>query len=295
MRYLLLTLVISVGLAAALPGSVAADLGLTQTTQAVLSCTDGHSVSLAADPSLLASLAADVQSINASGTGTTCSLDTAAAGPAAGADWTVYDYNRSGQEIAPRNSPNSHPATTTATTTMFDFLFGHYTALLTTNDKSLTGDLSATTLNDQIDVQGPATTFMTQHGGGDCVNNAPAAVRFFFVSPSASGTSAASPVGFYTQFWWSNPTSVQLINGNTSSPPSITASMTDPTEWSDWNGQRGDSSPGVFAAFEQASDQVQTIGLSFGGDCFFETGVKAVYSAPPPTYEQFSSNFTETP
>jgi hypothetical protein len=35
--------------------------------------------------------------------------------------------------------------------------------------------------------------------------------------------------------------------------------------------------------------------LSFGGECFFETGVKADYPAVnPPPYEMFSSNFSES-
>jgi len=293
MKYLLLTLAISVGLAAGVPGSVSADTSLAQTSQAILSCTDGHSVSLGVDPTTLASLAADVQAINAGATGTTCTLNTAASNPSTGtASWTVFDYNPSGQEIAPRNSPNSHPATTTGTTTSFDFLDGHYTALLTTNDKSLTGDLSTTTLHDSISVDGPASTFETQHSGGtNCASNFPAAVRFFFTAPSASGTYPFSPVGFYTSVWWSNPISVHLLNGNQGTMD-ISASMADPNEWSDWNGQRGTVVP---VAFEKAIHKVQSIGLSFGGDCFFETGVRAVYptTAPPP-YEMFHSTFTET-
>src|SRR2546421_7457613 len=48
----------------------------------------------------------------------------------------------------------------------------------------------------------PATSFMTQHNGGDCVSNTPAAVRSYFRSPSASGPSTGTPpAGFYTQFW----------------------------------------------------------------------------------------------
>jgi len=40
---------------------------------------------------------------------------------------------------------------------------------------------------------------------------------------------------------------------------------------------------------------VQAIGLSFGGLCFFETGVTAEYPGTPPPYEMFSSKFSETP
>jgi hypothetical protein len=69
--------------------------------------------------------------------------------------------------------------------------------------------------------------------------------------------------------------------------------MVHPAEWSDWNGQSG-ANPAVTAAFETATRNVQEIGLSFGGECFFETGVKADYPAGPPPYEMFSSNFSES-
>lgn len=279
-----------------LPGSVAADISPTQTTQVILSCADGHSVILWADAATLTSLTTDVQALNASGA--SCTLNTTAADPpTTSAKWTVYDYNSSGQEIAPRNSPNSDPASTTGTTTTFNFLDGHYTALLTTTDKSLTGDLSSKTLNDSITVSGSAATFMTQHGGGDCVNNVPAAVRFFFVSPSASGpslgtspagTGGTTGAGFYTSFWWSHPVQPhELITGNQAGL-TITANMADPAEWSDWNGQSG-ANPEVTPAFETAISHVQEIGLSFGGECFFETGVQA-----QPTPEIFSSDFGES-
>jgi hypothetical protein len=69
----------------------------------------------------------------------------------------------------------------------------------------------------------------------------------------------------------------------------MAADMSDPSEWSDWNGQRGNSSPAVTEAFLEATHKVLEIGLSFGGECFFETGVT------PTTFtsEQFSSAFTE--
>jgi len=272
---------------ALLPGSVAADITPLQTTQVVLSCADGHSVVLFADPATLTSLTSDVQSLNA--LGADCTMSTSAANTSTtSAKWTVYDYNSSGQEIAPRNSPSSGPAQTSGDTTTFPFLAGHYTALLTTTDKSLTGDLSTATLTDTVAVNGSAATFMTQHNGGNCVSNAPAAVRFYFVSPSASGSSVGTPpAGFYTRFWWSNPVSAHLLTGS-QGPTTITAMMSDPNEWSDWNGQRG-SNPAVTEAFEEAIHDVQTIGLSFGGDCFFETGVQAM-----PTPENFASTFDES-
>src|SRR2546430_2327364 len=102
-------------------------------TQITLSCNDGHSVIFEVDQITLTSLLADVQAINASATGTSCTLTMAAIDPSnETTEWTVYDYNPSNQAIAPRNSPNSMPATTTGTTTTFQFKAGIYTALLTT-------------------------------------------------------------------------------------------------------------------------------------------------------------------
>jgi hypothetical protein len=271
-----------------LPASVGADISPTQTTQVILSCADGHSVILWADAATLTSLTSDVQALNASGA--SCTLNTTAADPSTDqTNWTVYDYNPSGQEIAPRNSPGSLPATTNGDTATFNFLPGHYTALLTTTDKSLTGDLSSKTLMDTVSVGESTGTFMTQHNGGDCVGNTPAAVRFYFVSPSASGSSIGTPpAGFYTQFWWSNPIDVKLLAEDQTSM-SMSAMMGDATMWSDWNGKRPTEDPSVMEAFQEAIHKVQTVGLSFGGECFFETGVNA-----PNTPETFSSKFGES-
>ena len=278
------------------PGRLATDAistDLSQSYQVILSCTDGHSVVLSVDAATLTSLAADVDAINASGTGVTCTLESTALDPSSQTTaWTVYDYNPSNNALAPRNAPNKMPATTTGSVTTFTFLPGKFTALLTTTDRSLTGDLSMTTLTDEIRVSGSATTFMTQHGGGDCVGNVPAAVRFYFVSPSASrSTIGTPPAGFYTQFWWSNRASLQLLNGTQIG--TIIANVGDPSEWSDWNGKRPSDSPEVAAAWEKAIHNVQTVGLSFGGLCFFETGV--ITDPSTTSDEMFSSTFSETP
>src|SRR5438445_7886464 len=129
--------------------------GQTGDMQVTLSCNDGHSVIFEVDQTTLTSLLADVQAINASGTGTSRTLTMAAIDPSSETTkWTVYDYNPSNQAIAPRNSPNSMPATTTGTTTTFPFKLNIYTALLTTTDKSLTGDLSSTMLSATVEVEG---------------------------------------------------------------------------------------------------------------------------------------------
>ncbi len=279
----------TLALGTAITPGASADL-LPATSLATLTCNDGHSVALNTDSATLTSLAADVASINASGTGMSCTLATSAVDPSSEtSEWTVYDYNPSNQAIAPRNSPNKMPATSPdGVTWTFPFKQDIYTALFTTTDPLLTGNLTGRTLTDHIVVSGDAASFMTQHNGGDCVSNFPAAVRFYFTSPSASGSSVGTPpAGFYTKFWWSNPMDLDLLSGNMMG--NISADMSDPAEWSDWNGQSG-ANPAVTAAFLEAIQKVQSIGLSFGGDCFFETGVTPT---DPFTNEQFTSTFGE--
>ena len=293
MRRLVISSIATLALAGAAPVGVEADIGLTQSNQVTLSCNDGHSVVILVDSATLTSLAADVASINSSVTGLSCTLDTAPVDPTTiqTGDWTVFDYNPSGHALAPRKSPDSMPATSpdTGFTWQFPFKPDVYTALFTTTDPSVTGDDSTKTVTDNITLSGDAASFTTQHNGGaNCNSNVPATVRFYFTSPSASGPSTGSPpAGFYTHFWWSNPVNLQMDSG-TQPQTTITAHMANPGEWSDWNGQNG-ANPLVTEAFTEATQHVQSIGLSFGGVCFFETGVTPTQ---PFTTEKFSSQFS---
>ena len=117
-------------------------------------------------------------------------------------------------------------------------------------------------------------------------------MRFFFVSPKASGTTCTGTTGFYTQFWWSNPAHVVLLT-DPQGPTPISQLVNAPSMWSDWNGKLGDGSnscPQTAEAFQDAIHNVQTVGLSFGGGCFFENGVTTSDGSGT-----FNSTFTETP
>lgn len=185
--------------------------------------------------------------------------------PNTGTSWSYYNYNPNGKTLSKK------AAGVSGGTATFNFVPSAFTALLTTGDKSLTGNLTGDTLTDTVTVGTTSGTFVTENGGG-CGN--PPAVRFYF---SVAGKFA------YTNFWWSNPESYVLASGGSAT---LTAPLTDPSQWSDWNGQSGSSDP---TAFYAAVAKVSAIGLSFGGDCFFENGA----TVSPGT--SFSSTFTETP
>src|SRR2546426_16280 len=252
-------------------------------TQVTLSCNDGHSVTLAVDSATLLQLTAEVQALTSDPTGLSCTLDPAATPPTS---WTVFDFNPSGQAIAPRVSAASMPATNDGTTVSFPFKPNTFTALLTTTDASLTGDLSMKTLNVTVSVTGGSGTF--QHRSTPC-DPGETFVRFYFTSPKASGTTGTGTTGFFTQFWWSNPVHVPLFT-DPQMPMTISQPVNAVHMWSDWNGKFNDDSLEVMEAFIVAIHNVQTVGLSFGGGCFFENGVTTNDGSGT-----FNSTFTETP
>jgi hypothetical protein len=191
--------------------------------------------------------------------------------------WTEFVYNSSGNALKGVALPTSSDGTAS-----FNFASGVYTATLTTSDKSLTGDLTGKTLSDAITVSGVNGTFVDQNGGGTGCTTPPS-VRLFF---NSGGTGAGGQRGFFTTFWWSNPVSLPLANGG---PTTISESLANTAGWSDWNGQEANSSSVVTAAFNTAATKVLSVGLSFGGGCFFENGVTTGDGSGT-----FNSSFSET-
>lgn len=195
---------------------------------------------------------------------------------AAETGWTEFVYNPSGHALMPMQ-----PGEVLQNSALIDFVPGQFVALLTTSDSSLTGDLSGKTLTDLVSVQGVAGSVVDQNSGG-CTPDNPF-VRFYFTSPAGAGTSfpapgqplfhggGGTPAGFYSKFWWSNPVHLDLVPGTLNVPMSV--AVGDTTQWSDWNGQAANSSSDVTARFDDAIQHVQSVGLSFGGGCFFENGV----------------------
>lgn len=178
--------------------------------------------------------------------------------------WKVYDVNHSNRAFRSR-IPDLAPSGGIG----FDFLFTPDTALLTTDHPSyrgtLLGDLKDKLLSAKIKVNvAPATTLFQYFGQGTSANPCltPASVRFFFQG-NTNGPFA------YTKYWWSTPVSVQLANLADGIPKTIMVHVQSGL-WSDYNGQFD------AAGFDAAAKDVQTIGLSFGGGCFFENGVGIV-------------------
>ena len=138
------------------------------------------------------------------------------------------------------------------------------TALLVTTHGaykgSTLGDLKGQTISATFHISG-ATGAFNYFGEPDACGT-PASTRLFFQTSNAGGFNE-------THYWWSNPVSAVLANTSTSI--TISASLRDPGAWSDFYGHFGNDP--AFPGFTDAVSNVTTIGLSFGGGCFFENGV----------------------
>ncbi|MDX6384390.1 MAG: hypothetical protein QOK48_1963 [Blastocatellia bacterium] len=178
--------------------------------------------------------------------------------PKAGAvKWKVVDYNRI--QTHPARTPNKISGGIA-----FDFLNTPDTALLGTSHPSykgdLLGDMTGKTVSARVGVSG-ATAQFTYYG---TCGTRPANVRLYFET-NTSGKFEE------TDYWWSNPMSYDLEDLK-ASDQTLLANFFDPNQWSDFYGHLG-SDPAYTAAFNNAVKDVQFVGVSFGGGCFFENGV----------------------
>ena len=162
-------------------------------------------------------------------------------------NWTAYAWTN-GNSISPQATFSNQPVN-------FDFQAGKYTALLVSSSKQWTGDLTGKTLTDTLSLT-PGATFADRNGGG-CTPDLQS-VRLFFQSPGFA----------FTHFWWSNPTSFTLTPAG--GTVTLSVSLTNPSQWSDYNGKNGATEQ---SGFFDAVSKVSTVGLSFGGGCFFENSV----------------------
>lgn len=188
----------------------------------------------------------------------------AVAGASSASGWHVGYYN---------NSQLSNAQAGKGGLASLHFTSDPNTALLVTNQKSLTGDLTGKTITATANISGVTGAF-TYYGKPDGCGT-PANMRLYFETSNAGGFD-------YTHYWWANPDSAVLANGTLT----LTATV-EPADWSDWNGTRGTDAADGFAA---AAANVTNVGISFGGGCFFENGVGTDDGSGTLTLTNFSLN-----
>ena len=184
-------------------------------------------------------------------------------GPKPEKKWMELLYRANGA------APGAKPAllVNNGTAVGFTFPVGADASMFTTKHPAYNGQLLGNLTNKSAvvaNIQVSGTGF-TYYGEGTPSNpcGTQASVRLYFETTN-------NELG-YSQYWWSN-------NGATGSyvlaagPATLTANLV-PSEWSDWDGHMGNSDAAHIVAFNEAVADVQQIGLSFGGGCFFANGV----------------------
>lgn len=172
--------------------------------------------------------------------------------------WMQYFYRASGAAPAPKPSQLF-----TSDTAGFVFTTAPDTAQFLTShpayNEILLGDLTGRTVSAAFDIQG---TDFTYYGQGTPSNPCarPANARLYLQTNN-------NDLGA-SQYWWSNPVSADLTAGFHDMHAVLT-----PGQWSDIDGHLGTYDAAHTAAFAAAVADVQMIGLSFGGGCFFANGV----------------------
>lgn len=189
-------------------------------------------------------------------------LSTAVPALAGKSKWVVYTYDG---EDGPFTSQAANPKGKAIAA--FDFLLTPDRALLLSDDKAYLhkkGDLAGNTIQATIAIDAPFGTIFNYYGEPDGCPR-PANVRLYFETTNTDlGES---------QYWWSNPISIDLAALLARGPSGTTLAVSvEAANWSDRDGHLGDYDPDHTAAFNSAAADVTTLGLSFGGGCFFAFG-----------------------
>jgi hypothetical protein len=175
--------------------------------------------------------------------------------------WTVYVWDRF-LGVLHANAPTT-PAGAVAGFPLQSNMTG---LLTTTSAPGLVGNLTGKSLSATVSLAVSGSVVYGLEGSNGC--SGPATMRLFIstdrntYSPTRAGRNE-------TGYWWSNPFSVSLdgpVSGASISVPLI------PSDWSDANGHFG-SDAGYTAGFTAAVSNLQQVGVSFGGGCFFDTGI----------------------
>src|SRR5690349_13835596 len=126
----------------------------------------------------------------------------------------------------------------------FNFSVPDKTRLLyNSKDPALLGNKSGSTMSATFTVADVNNTAAFTYSGEGTASNpcgTPATVRLYFESIPPGAKFA------FTNYWWSNPVAALLANNPNGS---LSVSVADPTQWSDWSGTFGNNDPTTTVAF----------------------------------------------
>jgi hypothetical protein len=122
----------------------------------------------------------------------------------------------------------------------------------------------------EVTATGNPTFEYALQSNNTCIN--PAHVRLL-LQQKGDDLSGANGKQYYR--WWSINAAYRLTQGSTT----LTAEVSDPSQWLSVFGEKADSSPAARAGFRQAMSNLGAVGFSFGGGCFYGHGVRVTGGA----------------
>lgn len=161
-----------------------------------------------------------------------------------------------------RYSPGM-PSTPSASDNGWQFAFptSNGVGYLTTSQRPPTASRS---ISASISMETTGSPFFEYRTEASNTCDRPAAVRLFF-QRRGDNLSGQGAYEFYR--WWSNPIAYQLGAGAVT----LTGDLTNPSQWTSVMGK--DGSGDNEAAFRAALGDLDDVGFTFGGGCFFGHGV----------------------
>ncbi len=118
----------------------------------------------------------------------------------------------------------------------------------------------------EVTTTGTPTFEYKLEANNTCIN--PAHVRFL-LQEKGDDLSGAGGKQYYR--WWSISAAYELAFGSAT----LTAQISDLSQWMSVFGERADASAAATAGFKQAMSNLGAVGFSFGGGCFYGHGVRA--------------------
>lgn len=155
--------------------------------------------------------------------------------------------------------------------------------LTTTSGAPLIGDLTGRTVSASFGVLVTGAPVFIYGGQGltwnNCPGSPPASVRLFF-STRANAYTLSQSNNNPANYWWSNPVRVDLDSQGQNSLLAVSLAS---GSWEDAGGHFS-TDPLYAALFAAACRNVEQIGLSFSGGCFFDVGVALVTGSGTATF-----------
>jgi hypothetical protein len=184
--------------------------------------------------------------------------------PAATPRSTVVPMNAQAWAILYSPGMPPHPTPQTGGGWYFDFPTDpnsvHY--VLAAVNMAASNDVDASIL---VTTTGTAVFVYNLQPDNNCVY--PAQVRFLL---QEKGDDLSGTNGKQYFRWWSNSVAYQLASGQAN----LRASLTDLSQWTGVLGEKANASAAATAGFKQAMANLDNVGFSFGGGCFYGHGVR---------------------